>query len=134
MSFFKNFMDKLTKGFFYVVDINVLSEHLYNELEFTLENDLEASAHLNIYYNGEKHEIQVWNYAVSNSNDEKGVIVYLDNAEYKSIEDLLEHATISNIKLKDIQGYFKIELLDIDSEFLNEYRNNHPELNVEDYN
>lgn len=129
-------MNKLTKGFFYVIDINVLSEHLHNELKFALENDLESSAHLNIYYNGEKHEIQVWNYTASNFNDEKekGLIIYLDDVEYKSIEDLLENATISNVKLKDIQGYFKIELLDIDSEFLNEYKNNHPELNVEDYN
>ena len=136
MSLLKKMIEKLTQGYFYVVDINVLKEFLNDELKFTLENNLEASSHLKLYYKGEKHTIQVWNHAASNFADEKakGLIVYYDDIEYKSIEELFENAIISNIKLKDIKDYFKIELIDSDSVFLNEYKDQHPELNVEDYN
>lgn len=46
----------------------------------------------------------------------------------------MENAVISNVKLNEIKEYFKIELIDADSVFLNEYRDKHPELKVEDYN
>lgn len=136
MSFFKKMIEKLMQGHFYVVDINTLDEFLKDELKFTLEYNLEASSHFNIYYKGEKHTIQVWNHAASSFADEKakGLIVYYDQIEYKSIEELMENAIISNVKLKEINEYFKIELIDGDSVFLNEYRSKHPELNVEDYN
>lgn len=136
MSIFKKFIDKMLHGFFYVVDINTLHEYLNDELKFSLDNNLEASSHLNIYYKGEVHEIQVWNHSASNFKDEqeKGLIVYYDKLKYKSIDELMENAMISNIKLKEINGFFKIELIDMDSEFLNEYKSNHPELKIEDYN
>ena len=136
MGFFKKFMEKLNQGFLYVVDINTFKEYLEFELKFSMENNLEASAHCNIYYNGEKHQVQVWNYQASTFIDEqvKGLVVYYDEAEYKSINQLMEEATIFETKLKDINGYFKIEVLDTDSEFLNNYKKDHPELKVEDYN
>lgn len=135
MGFFKKIMDKLSQGFSYVVDTNTLKEYLEFELKYSLENNLEASAHCNVYYKGDKHQIQVWNYQASTFADEqvKGLIVYYDEIEYKSIEQLMEEATISGTKLKDINEYFKIEVLDVDSEFLNNYKKNHPELKVEDY-
>ena len=135
MSFFKKMIEKFNQGYFYVVDINTLKESLNEELKFTLEHNLEASAHLNIYYKGEKHTIKIWNYAGGKFSLEKskGLIVYYDDIEYKSIEELMENAIIANTKLKEINEYFKIELLDADSVFLNDFMNNHPELNVEDY-
>ena len=135
MNFFKKIINKLSEGYLYVININILKKHLENELEFSISNDLEASANLNIYYKGEKHHIQIWNFRASNFADEraKGIIVYYDEIEYKSIEELMENATIANIKLKDITDYFKIELEDCDSVFLNEYKSQHPELKIEDY-
>lgn len=136
MGFLKNFINKMTQGFFYIVDISTFREYLNEELRFAIDNNLEASAHLNIYYKGDKHEIQIWNHTASNFRDEqdKGLIVYYDDIEYKSIDELIEKASISNIKLKDINEFFKIELIDVDSEFLNEYKSKHPELKIEDYN
>lgn len=135
MNFFKKIINKLNEGFLYVIDINILKKYLEDELEFSISNDLEASANLNIYYKGEKHHIQIWDFRASNFADErtKGLIVYYDDAEYKSIEELMENAIIANIRLKDIKDYFKIELIDCDSVFLNEYKSQHPELKVEDY-
>ena len=136
MGFFKKMIEKFNEGFFYVVDINTLRDYINEDLEITLDQKLEAGAHLNIYYNGDKHEIQVWNYAASDFQDEKekGLIVYYDKIEYKSVEELFDNAIISNTKLKDIKEFFKIELIDMDSNYFKEYQKKHPELKVEDYN
>lgn len=136
MGFFKKMIEKFNEGFFYVVDINTLRDYINEDLEITLDQKLEAGAHLNIYYNGEKHEIQVWNYAASDYQDEKekGLIVYYDKIEYKSVDELFDNAIISNTKLKDIKEFFKIELIDMDSNYFKEYQKKHPELKVEDYN
>lgn len=135
MGFFGKIIKKLTAGYFYVVDIKTLNELLQKDLEFSLLNNLEVSTDLNIYYKEEKHHLQIWNHGASNFPEEKakGLIIYYDDIEYKTIEECMNNATIANIKLKDIEGYFKIELTESDSEFLNEYQKNHPELNVEDY-
>ena len=100
-----------------------------NELNFSLENELEASAHLNIYLNHEKHLIQIWNYAASDWKDEKGkgLIIYYDEEEFKTLDELYTS------KFIHLPKYFKIELLDMDDEYLNEYKKSHPELNIEDY-
>ena len=128
MVFFKKFFDKLTKGFCYWVDMGALVEYMNQELAFSLENNLEASAQFYIYYNNEKHKIVVWNYAASNFKDEraKGLIVYFDDDEYKSIEEMVENAAIGEIKLKDIKESFEIESIYIDIPFLKEYEKNHP--------
>ena len=135
MGFFGKIIKKITAGYFYVVDIKTLNELLQKDLEFSLSNNLEASTDLNIYYKEEKHHLQIWNHGASNFPEEKakGLIIYYDDIEYKTIEECMNNATIANIKLNDIEGYFKIELTESDSEFLNEYQKNHPELNVEDY-
>ena len=135
MGFFGKIIKKITAGYFYVVDIKTLNELLQKDLEFSLLNNLEASTDLNIYYKEEKHHLQIWNHGASNFPEEKakGLIIYYDDIEYKTIEECMNNATIANIKLNDIEGYFKIELTESDSEFLNEYQKNHPELNVEDY-
>ena len=136
MGFFKKMIEKFNEGFFYVVDINTLRDYINEDLEITLDQKLEAGAHLNIYYKGDKHEIQVWNYAASDFQDEKekGLIVYYDKIEYKSVEELFDNAIISNTKLKDIKEFFKNELIDMDSNYFKEYQKKHPELKVEDYN
>ena len=123
------FFNKLFHGYFYVVDEKTLKEFLEKELKFTLENNLEASANLNIYLNNEKHHIQIWNHAASSFDDEKakGLIVYYDDEELKTLEELY------NLKLNNLPEYFKIELIDTDDDSLNEYKKNHPELNVENY-
>ena len=119
--------DKLSHGFYYIVDFSTLEKHLEDELNFTLENRLEASANLNIFVNGEKHHIQIWNYAESNSNQDKGLVISYDEEEFKSLEELY------NSKLNNLPKYFKIELLDADNDFLNKYKQEHPELKIEEY-
>ncbi len=120
---------KLFHGYYYIVDEQTLKKYLNEELNFSLENRLEASANLNIYLNGEKHHIQIWNFAESKLEKEKNkeLIIYYDNEEYKSLEDLY------NYKLNNLPGFFKIELIDTDNKFLNEYKKAHPELKNENY-
>ena len=115
------FFDKLFHGFYYVVDEKTLKEYLEEELKFSIENKLEASANLNIYLNNEKHHIQIWNHAESSFE------VYYDDEEYKTLEELY------NSKLNGLPEYFKIELIDMDNEYLNNYKKNHPELKIENY-
>lgn len=119
----------------YVVDMKTFEEYLRKELQFTLENNLEACVNLYIFYKGEKHTINIWNFATSSlkNEQEKELSVTFDEIEYNSIDNLLNNATIANNKLMDIEEYFVIELIDVDSEFLNQYKIMHPELNVEDY-
>lgn len=117
---------KLFHGFYYVVDEKTLKKYLEDDLKFSLENDLEASANLNIYLNGEKHHIQIWNYDDENILKEK-LIIYYDKEEFKTLEELY------NCKLNNLPKYFKIELIDTDSIFLNEYKKEHPELKIENY-
>ena len=123
------FFDKLFHGFYYVVNEETLKEYLEKELKFSLENGLEASANLNIYLNNEKHHIQIWNYAesLSENKKEKGLIISYDDEEYKTLEELY------NSKLNNLPEYFKIELIDMDDEYLNNYKKNHPELKIENY-
>ncbi len=123
------FFDKLFHGFYYVVDEQTLKEYLEKELNFSIENKLEASANLNIYLNNEKHHIQIWNYTGSSFEDEKekGLIIYYDKEQYKTLEELY------NSKLNNLPDYFKIELIDLDNEYLSDYKKNHPELKIENY-
>ncbi len=122
--------------FKYVVDIKTFEEFLREDLKFTIEYNLEACTKVAIHYKGEKHVISIWNYAASKFKDEqkKGLSVMFDEVEYNSLENLFNNATICNIKVEDIKDYFLIELLDgSDRVFLNEYKEAHPELKVEDY-
>ena len=120
---------KLFHGFYYVIDEQTLKKYLEDELKFSIENRLEASANLNVYLNGEKHHIQIWNYAESNYDEEKikGLTIYYDKDEFKALEELY------NSKLNNLPEYFKIELIDMDNNYLNEYKKAHPELKVENY-
>lgn len=129
MGILKNFFKKLQSGFFYVVDGNKLVWFLNEELQFSLENHLEASANINIYLHGEKHHIQIWNYTASavQSEKEKGIIIYYDEEEYSTIEELCKE------KLDELPKYFKIELIDGNDVRLENYMKEHPELRVEDY-
>ena len=79
--------------------------------------------------NNEKHHIQIWNHAESSFKEEqeKGLIIYYDDEEYKTLEELY------NSKLNNLPEYFKIELIDTDDTYLNDYKKNHPELKIEDY-
>ena len=115
--------DKLFHGYYYVVDEQTLKKNLEDELNFSIENNLEASANLNIYLNGEKHHIKITNYDDQN----KGLIIYYDEDEFKTLEELY------NSKLNNLPEYFKIELIDMDNTFLNEYKKAHPELKIEEY-
>ena len=123
------FFSKLFHGFYYVVDEQTLKKFLENEMNFSLDNNLEASANFNIFINGEKHQIQIWNFSASNFKDEqeKGIVIYYDKEEFKTLEELY------NSKFMNLPEYFKIELIYSDDVFLNEYKKSHPELKVEDY-
>ena len=114
MGFLKKLIDKINQECFFVVDINTLYEELNNDLKITLDENLEAGENINIYFHGEKHHIQIWNYAASDSKD--------------------EIAIISGVRLNEIKEFFKIELIDgFISPFLKEYKDKHPELHIEDY-
>lgn len=129
MKILKKIISKITSGFFYIVDIETLKKYLELELQFSLENNLEASANLNIYINQKKHHILIWNYSASNFKEEqlKGLIIYYDDEEFKNLNDLYSKY------LNSLTEYFKIELIDSDSTFLNEYKKNHPELKLDNY-
>lgn len=129
MGFLKKLADKISKGFIYIVDIDTLEKYLKRELEFSLKNDLEASADLNLYVNAKKHHIQIWNYTASKfeSEREKGLIFYYDEEEFRTLEDLMSQ------KLDNLPDYFKIELILGDDAGLNEYKRSHPELKEENF-
>lgn len=120
----------LFKKMFYVVDKPILKQYLEKELEFSINEHLDASANLYLYLNSTKNHLQIWNY--TDSIDEnlryKGIVVYYNESEFKSIDELFLNA------LNNLPEYFKIELIDMDNAFLNQYRSAHPELKIEDYN
>lgn len=129
MGFIKWIKDKWNQTFIYIVDENTLREYIRREIDFSLKENLQASADMNIYLNGEKHHIQVWNFAASDDLEEKvkGLIIYFDDIEYRTIEEFM------NGSLRYLPEYFKIELTLGDDVFLNEYKVNHPELREEEY-
>lgn len=121
--------DKLFHGAFYVVDEATLKKHLEDELSFSIENSLQASANLYIYLNSEKHHIEVTNFQASEIESERqqGLIVSFDDEDFASLPEMYA------AKLSSLPQYFKIELIDMDSVFLNEYKENHPELKIDEY-
>lgn len=121
--------NKLFHGIYYVIDEETLKKYLEKELNFSLENNIEASANINIYLNGEKHHVQIWNYEGSNfkSEQEKGLIFYYDKEEYNTLEALCR------TRLNNLPQYFKVELIDMDNEILREFKEQHPNLSVKDY-
>lgn len=129
MGLFKKILDKMSRGCFYVIDMDTLQKYLQEELDFSLSNNLEASADLNLYVNGEKHHIQIWNYAASSFKSEKvkGLVIYYDKDEYRTLEELYRN------KLNNIPKYFKIEVPNFDNQKLEKYKEEHPELKIEDY-
>ena len=123
---------KLFHGFFYVVNEETLKKYLQNEVNFSIENELEASADLNIYFNNEKHHIQILvnteENTVIDKEVEKSITIYYDDTdEYNSLDGFYSSC------LNNLPEFFKIELINTDDAFLNEFKKAHPELNVEDY-
>ncbi len=127
MGFFKNLLKKFNEGFFYVLDMNTLYEYLRREAELSLEEKLAAVANLNIYFGSEKHNIMAWNYEATDEEQEKGLKFYYDDEEYATLDELYTG------RLRSIEGFVKIELIETDSVFLNEYMSAHPELNPENF-
>lgn len=128
MGIFKK-LKKLNQRFTYVINTQVLRNYLENEMKFSLENNLEASADLYIYINGEKHQIQIWNFGASRDSEEKekGPIVFFDDNEYRTIDDMISS------KLRYLPENFKIGLIYCDDIMLNKYKEEHPKLRLEDY-
>ena len=134
---FKNFIKKINSsfnGFEYVVDVKILEEYLKNELKFSLENNIESCVNLSLFYKGEKHLLNIWNFSASNFSDErsKGLSITFDDKEFYNIDYLINNAIVCNHQLVNLNDFFVIEL-DIDSEFLKNYKFEHPELKIEDY-
>lgn len=129
MGFLKKWFEKIMSGFFYVVDLETFREYLEREKRFSLEENLEACVNLTLYVNGEKHPVEIWNYGASADAEEqaKGFRAFYDEKEFLSIEDMIR------VKMSNLPAYFKIELTDADNVWLNEYKENHPELRVEDF-
>lgn len=129
MGIIKWFKDKWNQSWTYIVTEEILREYLCREIQFSIKENLEASADLNIYLKGEKHHIQMWNYSASADRNEqsKGLVIYFDEKEYADIDELMDN------QLGCLPEHFKVELTMGDDNFLNEYKASHPELREADY-
>ncbi|MDO4283418.1 MAG: hypothetical protein Q4D02_07255 [Clostridia bacterium] len=117
----KKAIKNMGKGFEYICDVNTIFTFMKKELEFSMENNLEAVANFNLYYHEEKYKIVVWNFAASDvkSEQEKGLSVTLNDVEYHSIDNFIDQAMLGSTLIKDIKEELTVELLDMDSDFLN---------------
>ena len=115
--------------FSYLLDYDTLIKYMQEEEKTSFDNKLEAGFHYYLYDNNEKVEVQSWHYTFSNSAEEKakGNIYYWNKEEFNSLNSLIE------THLKKFDNYVLIELADFDSVMLNEYKKNHPELDVAKY-
>lgn len=127
MGIFKSFIEKFTKGIYYVVDAQTFRTYLEKEVQFCISEDLVFCTELNIFLSGEKHFMRMFNNLADEENPRDGVTVVYDGTEYTSIDSFFENA------LRYVPTYFKIELTLGDDVWLNEYKASHPELNPEDY-
>ena len=114
---------------YYLVDYNTLIKYMREEEQFSFDNNLEASFHYYLYQDKEKIEVQSWHYIASRFEDEKkkGNIYYWNKEEYSSLDNLI------NSKIKRTDDIILIELIDSSSTILDEYKNNHKELDVVSY-
>lgn len=103
--------------FTYLVDRSTLIAYMNKEEEFGIKYNLESTFRYYLYQNGQKIAIEALH--------EDGDHFYFGDSKFDSIEKL-----ISKI---EGTGPFLIELMDSDDTFLNEYRDAHPELNIEEY-
>ena len=112
----------------YLVDYDTLIKYMQEEEKFSLDNNLEAGFHYYLYHDNDKTEIQSWHYIFSNFDSEKakGNVYYWNKEEFNSLESLIEN------KLKNFNNgnYIKIELIDSNNAMLDEYKKNHPDLDV----
>ncbi|MCR4581122.1 MAG: hypothetical protein K5666_01240 [Bacilli bacterium] len=114
---------------FYLIYYDDLIKYLRGEELFSLDNKLEAGFHLYIYQGIEKNELQAWYFTNSNFEDErvKGNKYYFNKEEFDSLDALI------NNKIPYFDGAILIEICDLGSVSLDEYKKSHPELNVEEY-
>lgn len=124
----KKFVENLSKGYEYVCDVETIFTYMQKEFAFSLEEQLESVTDFYLYYKGVKHTISIFNYAFSNTDTEKGLIINLDDIEFHSLNDFMKNAKLDDTLLADIKGYLKIELIYSDSTYLNEYKANHPDV------
>lgn len=127
MGFFKNLMKK--KEFIYIVDVDTLKEFIRRDVDFSVANNLVASEDVLVYLNGNEYDVTSWNYELDDDEDDnhKGLVYCFDENEYSTLDELFDR------HFRCVTGYFKIELVNTDDEFLNNYMNSHPELKIEDY-
>lgn len=57
----------------------------------------------------------------------RDLIVFFDDNEYRTIDDMIGN------ELRYLLEYFKIKLINCDDIMLNKYKEEHPELRLEDY-
>lgn len=124
---FKKFMGKFNSGYFYILDKETFIYYLNEQVNFASENDLEAVENLNICSASKKYNLSIWDFTKANTKEEKGFSVMFNNQEYHSINNLFQTAYLEDTLLDKID-YFKIELVNGDSVFLNKYKEEHPEL------
>ena len=113
--------------FTYLVPYDVLLKYMEVEEQSAFQYDAEISFHYYLYQNGQKNEILSWHYASSADVNEKikGNVVYFNQEEYDTYEAFL--SKIDKTKL------ICIELIDVNSAFLQEFKKSHPELDVAGY-
>ena len=115
--------------FHYLVDYDTLVSYFRDEEKFSIDNKLEAGFNVYLYLGEERVEIQSWHHSFSSFKEEieKGDVIYYNNEAIKSFDDFL------NNKLSKFEGHILIELRLHDNLQLNEYRKNHPELDVKSF-
>lgn len=126
MGFFKNIFKKSNSRYFYIVDPFIFRTFLEKDIEFSRANDLVACSDLYLYLDGQRHHLMIWGHYTD--EHELEFFSYYDDEEYQSLAQLF------SMKLSSLPSYFKIKLNNSDDVFLNKYREEHPELKIEDYN
>ena len=130
------FLDKVKKFFSnakYVVDDKTLSEYIEKEISSSEKYEYELIGDFCIFPDGNKKRVLILNHKFATSDEDigKGIVYYCcyggEDIPYNSISELLDK------EFPQRTVYYKIEFLDADSEFLNEFMKCHPELSVEDY-
>ena len=116
MGAFVNFIKSFIKGNFYVIDKETLRTFLEEENSFANDNALELATDINIYINSEKLHVQIIE-----------EVLYCNGEKFHSIGDFI------NIKLDKNTQYFKVEPIGSNSVVFEQYKEQHPELKVEDY-
>lgn len=121
-------LKELFTGFFYVVDEETLIDYINRNVDLSFEVKMPFCTEFNMYFEGEKYFVQVFNNAFDeDAVTHEGISVVCGGKEYGSVGEFAREA------LGVAPQFFKIELTLSDDTVLNEYKAAHPELDPDKY-